>query len=171
MEAVRPVRVFFLEPFERRVSGAPFAHVFFGGTPAEIGQIGGLVVLHDVYFPAHGPLFLDAQGPESRPHAFPRGESGPDFKPPVQPGKFAARRQGGRGVFRLFPCRLPVFSLRIVMGVGMFFLPAFNNQHAVFAIGVFRLVPLRFLALPFHPSPYGKHGSCPPSPRVFPGAI
>lgn len=31
------------------------------------------------------------------------------------------------------------------MGVGMFFLPAFNNQHAVFAIGVFRLVPLRFL--------------------------
>ena len=32
-----------------------------------------------------------------------------------------------------------------LMGVGMFFLPAFNNQHAVFAIGVFRLVPLRFL--------------------------
>ncbi len=95
--------------------------------------------------PFAGPASLHPHGPERRPQPRAGIDAGAHFEPAVEPTGNAFGGQAGGSVFGKFAIVLPIGAARLEIGIGLAFPPAFDNQHAVFAPGVFRLIPLQFL--------------------------
>jgi len=143
MELIRPTGGVQVGDGQTKV--VPHGLPFLLRAPGDVGQNHTAVILHNIDLAAMRPVAAHAERPKSRPQPRTGIDPGAHFKSTKRPAMQSPGEQAGRGVFGVLAILLPVAAALAVIGIGLALALGLDDQHAVIAAGIFRLVPLQLL--------------------------
>lgn len=117
-------------------------------TVSDVGEHHVPVILHDVHLAARRPAHpgRGAECPERRPASAARVNPRAHLELAISELAQTMRADTGRSVFNPLAARLPIRAVRDEVGIGFVILaPRLDDEQAVCAKGVFRLIPLQFV--------------------------
>lgn len=138
------IPIWVIEGRDGSVGGVPRLAFIIWSAPACVGEDIAAVVFHEVDLAAIWPSSIGAEEPNRWPETRFSFDPSFDFEPAVLPALESVGDEAGGGVFYKLAVLAPVFVIRLVVRVLDFFTLGLDDEIAVLADGIFRVIPLQF---------------------------